>query len=156
MEYDRILQFLRELESRRVEYILVGALAMNVHGILRATEDIDLFLPRSQENLQRLKDALHAVWNDPEIEGIRAEDLEEQFGVIRYGPPDHRLVVDLITRLGDAFRYEDLQAETIRWEGVNVRVATPQTLYRMKKNTIRLQDKADAAELREKFGLPED
>lgn len=155
MEYERILQLLRELEKRRVKYILVGALAMNVLGILRATEDIDLFLPRDQENLQRLKDALRAVWNDPEIDGIRSEDLDGQYGVIRYGPPEERLVIDLITHLGDAFRYDDLEAETMLWEGVSVRVATPQTLYRMKKDTIRLQDKADAAQLREKFGLRE-
>ena len=38
-------------------------------------------------------------------------------------------------------------------EGVPVRVATPATLYRMKKDTLRPIDRADAAALREKFRL---
>lgn len=38
-------------------------------------------------------------------------------------------------------------------EGVAVRVATPATLYRMKKDTVRPIDRADAAALREKFGI---
>jgi len=82
--------------------------------------------------------------------------LSGAYGVVRYGPPNERLTVDLITHLGDAFRYEDLEARNVAWEGVMVRVATPETLYRMKRGTIRLQDRADAAQLREKFGLSEE
>jgi hypothetical protein len=41
-------------------------------------------------------------------------------------------------------------------EGVPVRVATPATLYRMKKDTVRPIDRADAAALRDKFRLAED
>ena len=36
---------------------------------------------------------------------------------------------------------------------VKVVVATPETLYKMKRDTIRLQDKADAQKLKQKFGL---
>jgi hypothetical protein len=36
---------------------------------------------------------------------------------------------------------------------VEVKVATPDTLYRMKRDTVRLRDKADAQVLKEKFGL---
>jgi len=32
-------------------------------------------------------------------------------------------------------------------------VVTPQTLYEMKRDTIRLKDKADAHALKERFGL---
>lgn len=38
-------------------------------------------------------------------------------------------------------------------DGVRVRVATPATLDRMKSGTVRLQDRADAARLREHFRL---
>jgi hypothetical protein len=34
-----------------------------------------------------------------------------------------------------------------------VKVATPETLYRMKRDTVRLRDKADAQALKDKFGL---
>jgi len=39
MELGRVVQFLHALESEGVEYVLVGAVALNVHGILRATQD---------------------------------------------------------------------------------------------------------------------
>lgn len=41
----------------------------------------------------------------------------------------------------------------MRYGEVEVNVATPETLYRMKRDTVRLRDKADAQVLREKFGL---
>jgi len=37
-----------------------------------------------------------------------------------------------------------------------VRVATPAALYRLKKGTIRLQDQAGAATLRERFNLKDE
>jgi len=37
-----------------------------------------------------------------------------------------------------------------------VRVATPAALYRLKKGTIRLQDQADTATLRERFNLKDE
>lgn len=40
--------------------------------------------------------------------------------------------------------------------GIEVSVVTPETLYRMKKDTVRLRDRADAERLRERFGFEED
>jgi hypothetical protein len=39
--------------------------------------------------------------------------------------------------------------------GLVIRVATPSMLYRMKRDTVRPQDRADALRLREAFGLDE-
>jgi hypothetical protein len=39
------------------------------------------------------------------------------------------------------------------FEGLEIRVATPAMLYRMKKDTVRWKDRIDAAALRERFGL---
>jgi len=148
-----VIQFLQALEREDVQYVLVGGVALNVHGIVRATQDLDIFVKPEQENVDRLKKALRAVWNDPDIEQIRYKELTGDYATIRYGPPDEDFVIDLMTRLGDAFRFDDLAAETVSWGGMNVKVATPETLYRMKKDTLRLIDRADAAELRERFGL---
>ncbi len=73
-----------------------------------------------------------------------------------YGPPGEEFVVDLLSRLGSTFTFEDLQVQTVLVEGVPIRVATPSTLYRMKKDTVRLIDRADAAALREKFGIKDE
>ncbi len=42
----------------RLEYALLGAAAMGVHGLVRATEDIDLFMRATADNVGRLRDAL--------------------------------------------------------------------------------------------------
>ena len=50
------------------------------------------------------------------------------------------------------FTIDDLEWKWQTHGGVPVRLATPRTIYRMKCDTLRPQDKMDAARLREKFG----
>jgi hypothetical protein len=61
--------------------------------------------------------------------------------------------IDIINRLGDVFGFDDIEVEYREIEGITIPVATPRMLYRMKKDRVRLQDKADAERLRERFGL---
>jgi Nucleotidyl transferase AbiEii toxin, Type IV TA system len=153
MEFERFLAVLRALERERVDYVLVGATALSLHGIVRATEDMDLFVRPASDNIDRLRRALRSVWDDPDIDQITVEDLAGEFPTIRYGPPGEDFVIDLLCRLGAAFGFHDLESEVVMVEGIKVSVATPATLYRMKKGTVRPIDRADAAALREKFGL---
>lgn len=153
MDLDRVFQILRAFEREGVRYVLVGGVALTIHGLVRATQDIDFFLPPDPDNVERVKAALKSVFSDPEIDTISAADLAGDYPTIRYGPPNELFVIDLIARLGTAFRYEDLEAEERVIEGVRVRVATPATLYRMKKDTIRPIDRADAEALKRRFGL---
>jgi hypothetical protein len=155
MDFDRFLELLGALEREGVDYVLVGGVAVNLHGIVRATEDIDLFVRPEVDNLERLKAALRAVWNDPVIDEITASDFLGDYPTLRYGPPDDDVIIDVLTRLGTRFRFEDLEGETLMLEGVKVRVATPATLLRMKTGTLRPIDRADARALAEKFGLKE-
>jgi hypothetical protein len=54
---------------------------------------------------------------------------------------------------GEFARYEDLEVQEIDHGGIKVRVATPRTLYWLKKGTVRDIDRFDAEALRQKFGL---
>ena len=108
------------------------------------------------ENISRMKTALKAIFpEDASIDEINAADLAGDYPVIRYNSPDGSLQIDILSRLGQAFSFADIQFEKKLYEGVPVRVATPEMLYRMKKDTARLQDRADAAALRELFSLEE-
>ncbi len=156
MLFERFLALLRALEREQVDYILIGGAAINLHGIVRATEDIDLFLHADAHNVQLLKRALRSVWDDPEIDQITAEDLGGTYPTVRYGPPGEDFVIDIISRLGTEFSFDDIQAERVRIEDVSVRVATPLALYRMKKRTVRPIDRADAMALRDKFSIGEE
>ena len=153
--FDRLAELLRALRDESVEYVLFGGQAINLHGIPRFTEDIDLFVRPTPQNVERLRLALRRVWDDPEIEGIRAEDLAGDYQVVRYGTPDG-FAVDLVARIGEAFAFEDLESEMLTIADVAVRIATPRMLYRMKKDTVRPIDHADAADLKAKFGIEEE
>ena len=49
-----------------------------------------------------------------------------------------------MTRLGEAFSYGDLEYQILDFSGIKIRIATPKTLFLMKKDTVRPQDKMDA------------
>lgn len=146
----------RALQRHGVEYLLVGGMAVNFHGLVRATEDIDLFVRPTRQNIEALKTALRDVWNDPSIEEITVEDLAGDYPVIRYGPPVGDYVVDIMARVGELFSFDDLEGSSFDRDGVSVQVATPLTLYKMKRDTVRHHDKADAHALKEKFGLEDE
>ena len=149
--FERVVALLHELRQQGVEYVLVGGLALGFHGLVRATEDVDLFIRPSPENVDRLKTALWNLWHDPDISEILCEDLAGDYPVIRYGPPGEVFVIDLLARLGEAFCFEDLEAEIKQSGTTMVSVATPRTLYRMKRDTVRPQDRVDAEALRQVF-----
>ena len=148
-----LLRLIAALNDAKVDYIVIGGAALNLHGLVRATEDVDLFVAPTSENIERLKIALRAVWNDPHIDEISHEDLCGDYPAVRYGPPEGNLYLDILTRLGEATRYDDLEAETIKVRDTAVRVATPMTLYRMKKDTVRAIDRADAQVLKDAFEI---
>jgi hypothetical protein len=129
---------------------------MAVQGLVRATRDIDVVVSADAENVERLKTALRELFDDPEIDSIRADELGGDYPAIQYVPPVGDFWIEILARLGEAFRFADLESEELVIEGVRVSVATPRMLYRMKKNTVRPQDRLDAEVLRERFSLQEE
>jgi hypothetical protein len=152
---DRLPEILAALNAEEVEYVLFGGQAVNLHGILRFTDDIDLFVSPTPQNVERLRRALRRLWTDPSIDEIRSEDLSGNYAVVRYGTPDE-FYIDIVARLGEAFVFEDVEATWLERGAVRARVATPQMLYRMKKDTVRPLDRADAADLKAKFRIEDD
>lgn len=142
----------RALAQRRVAYAVFGGVALGLHGLARATADLDIFLAPDPANIERLKLALGDVFRDPSIAEISAEDLCGDYPAVRYIPPDG-FGFDILTRLGQAFRFEDLEIETKVFGDVEVRVVTARTLWKLKKGTVRPVDRFDAGALAERFGF---
>ena len=153
MTFVEAMRILSAFERHGVAYVLVGSMAMAAQGIVRATRDIDVFVAADESNIARLKAALREVFDDPEIEHITAADLEGEYPAIQYVPPESDYWIDILARLGEAFRYAEVESEVVQIEGISVRVATPRMLYRMKRDTVRPQDRADAELLKQRFGL---
>ena len=157
MDRDEIMRALRAFELAGLEYVLIGAAAMGLHGLVRATEDLDLFIRATPENIEKLRSALRAAYdNDPNIDEISSDDLLGEYPAVRYVPPTGDLYFDVITRLGTVASFETMDAEVKEVDGMQIRVATPESLYRLKRGTVRSQDHADAAALRERFSLKDE
>jgi hypothetical protein len=48
------LPLLRALHERRIEHIVVGGFAVNAHGFIRVTKDLDIVPSPTRENLEKL------------------------------------------------------------------------------------------------------
>jgi predicted nucleotidyltransferase len=129
---------LRALHEEAVDYLLIGGYALYALGYQRGTVDIDLVLPASSEQGERVKRALLLL-----PDGV-AKDLDPAWfaegETIRVADA---FVVDLMfSACGET--YESLQpyAVTIDFDGVPVRTLTLEGLLRTKQ-TARDKDKID-------------
>ncbi len=156
MDVELTIKVLAALEREQVRYVVFGAVALAVHGLPRATEDLDLFIAPERDNIERLKAALRSVFADPCIDDITADDLLGEYPAVQYVPPEGPFHLDLLTRLGELYDFASLESERVTFAGVSVSVVTRKMLYRMKKATVRPKDWADAAAIAEEFGPQED
>jgi Nucleotidyl transferase AbiEii toxin, Type IV TA system len=83
VEYEIVLRVLAALEREGVRYAVFGAAALNLHGLARFTEDLDLFIAPDAENVEALKRALHSVFDDPQIDEISGTDLAGDYSAIQ-------------------------------------------------------------------------
>jgi nucleotidyltransferase AbiEii toxin of type IV toxin-antitoxin system len=156
MELKEALRVLASLEKEQVEYILIGGAAITFHGLVRSTEDLDFFVRPTADNIDRLRRALRAVYDDPLIDEISTEDLLGDYPSVRYYPPEGELFLDILTRIGEFATYDSLEFREVESNGVKIRLATPRTLYWLKKGTVREIDHIDAERLRQEFNLDDE
>jgi hypothetical protein len=133
-----LLRICAELNAVGAEYIVIGGMAMVLHGFNRGTEDIDLLVGRTAANMQRLRRAL-ATLPDNAVREVNDTDIEK-YGVVRVAD---EIVVDL---MGQAcgIDFEEAKSE-IDWrtiEGVRIPFASPRLLLRTKQ-TVREIDAID-------------
>jgi hypothetical protein len=156
MDFQLVKRVVAALEARGVNYALFGAAALNLHGLVRATEDLDVFVEPTAANIERLRAALKDVFDDPQVDEIRTEDLLGDYPSVRYVPPRDDFYLDILTRLGDVHTFAALETMRVSFEDLTVSVVTPRMLYRMKRDTVRPKDRIDAEALRRAFHLEEE
>ncbi len=149
--FGKFLELMASFEKNDVEYVLIGGIAINLHGFSRNTQDIDLFINPLEENINKFKKSLFEVFKDEEINEITLHELEK-YPVIRYGT-DSGFFIDIISKIGDKFMFNDLQYEIKNVDGIKVKLADLKTLYKLKEKTYREIDQLDLKFLKSKLGL---
>ena len=159
MEIRSIEAIIRALNSERVQYLIVGGLAVNAHGYERTTRDIDLVIGLEPENLKRGLRALLAIGYrfavPVTLEDVANAQLRETWRqeknmiVLKlWSDVHHRTPVDV-------FIYEPFDFSTeyrlARIEevgpGLPASIIRLEALLSMKRRAARPQDLADIADL---------
>jgi predicted nucleotidyltransferase len=139
--FNRFLEIIDALEKEKVDYVLIGGFAMVLYGMPRATQDIDIFIKHREENIERLQKALFTVFNNKDVFEITFSEFQN-YPVIRYGA-EEGYFVDILANIGSAFSFEDLKFEELTIEGHKIKIASVETLYKLKEKTLRAIDKSD-------------
>ena len=146
-EEDDLIKLCASLNSQGSKYIVIGGMAMNQHGMLRSTEDIDLLVESSRENQEKVRKALE-VLPDKAVREMAESDLDS-FTVVRVAD---EVVVDLmLAACGITYDEAVNEIEIREVGGVSIPFPSARLLLRMKQ-TYRDKDIADRMFLQHKLG----
>ena len=150
--------FFKKLNKERIDYVVIGGLAVNLHGIPRMTYDIDLAILLDTENIMttvtRLKN-----WGYLPRAPVRAEDLankEKRKSWIKeknmkaftfYSEKEPVGEIDLL--IDSPIPYGELRKRAVKFDifGTKVPVISIPDLIELKRNTGRKQDLSDVEHL---------
>lgn len=143
--FDETMGLLAELERHGVPYAVVGALALAIHGVPRATTDIDLLVRR---------DDVEAILEVARARGFRVQALPMRFSdgleVRRSSKVDATVMLTLdLLLVNENLEPVWASRERVATERGDVWVVSRQGLIEMKAWAGREQDLADIRRLRE-------
>jgi hypothetical protein len=139
-------EFIELLNSRGVDYVIVGAHSLAFHGRPRYTGDLDILIRPTIDNAAKLMEVLSEFGFGNA--GFKEADLVEAAQVLQLGRPPHR--IDLLTGLS-GLTVEEAFADKLAADidGLPVFVLSKENLIRNKRAVGRPQDLADLADLQQ-------
>jgi hypothetical protein len=132
-----------------VEFVIVGAYALALHGAPRASGDIDVYVRPSLENAVRVHAALLAFGAPLAAHGVVASDFARPGSVYQMGLPPRR--IDVLTEIS-GLDFDEVWASRVETEldGRAVSVIGREALIANKRAAARPKDLADVARLTKK------
>lgn len=147
-------KLLGRLLADEVGFIVVGGLAVTLNGYVRLTEDVDLLVDPSPENVARVIRSLSGFG-----EGFGGElspaDFGPEPGAIRIVEESENCQMDLFTILS-GLTYDDLIKDASVGElgGCRFHFASKTQLIRIKSGSVREKDRLDANAMRQLLDDP--
>lgn len=113
------LDLLRTFQADAVDFVIVGAHALAVHGVVRATGDLDVFVRPTPENAEHVYRALVRFGAPLKDHGPTADDLARPGTVYQMGLPPRR--VDVLNEISGP-SFDEVWARRIETELGGLRV----------------------------------
>jgi hypothetical protein len=137
-------EFLKLLNSNHVEYLLIGGYAVGIHGHIRATNDLDIWINATAENAGKIEQSLREFGFG--AAGLTANLFLEPNNVVRMGVPPMR--IEILTSIsGVQFAVCYAEKEMVQIEGLLVPVISLPRLRENKAASGRAKDLADLESL---------
>jgi predicted nucleotidyltransferase len=143
------LDLLRFLNEERVEYLVIGGMAVNYYGYHRSTGDLDVWVAISPENQERLATALKKFGFS--AQSVARRPLLEERKFIRIGEQPVRVEIHGGIS-GVDFNDCYPRAEVCSVQGIDVPVIGLQDLRKNKLAAGRTKDQADLEALPDDTG----
>ena len=136
--------FLSLLNKHQVEYLLIGGYAVGLHGYVRATNDIDVWIEASIQNAIKTESAIREFGFD--LPTLSPDRLIEKGQVTRMGHPPMRIEV-LNSISGVSFREAYARKLIVSIGTLEIPMISLQDLLVNKRCSGRTKDLADVEEL---------
>jgi hypothetical protein len=142
--FEKLLALLAE---SKVDFILVGGVAVTIQGYVRFTEDVDILIQDSAENKERLLLGL-ANYGEGFAKELTVDDFTDEEGAIRIIEEVEQCQIDIFTKM-NARKYDDvaIDADIFHVAGYEIKLASKASLIGWKSNSTREKDRIDAMAL---------
>jgi hypothetical protein len=133
-------EFLELLNSRGVDYLIVGAQSLAFHGRPRYSGDLDILVRSTQTNARILVDLLNEFGFGQS--GFAETDFLQPEHIIQLGRAPNR--IDLLTSISGVSTEEAFASKvSATFDGIPVSILSRHALIRNKRAVARPQDLAD-------------
>jgi hypothetical protein len=142
----RFGSLLVELVRADVDFAAVGGVAISLNGFVRGTEDVDILVHNSPDNLRKLLDCLKN-WGEGWARELKIEDFAVEEGSIRVMENfDLDIFVKMRGKTLDDFRPNLRYFDS---DGARIAYLSPADLIFLKEGSWREKDKLDVAAMKE-------
>jgi len=156
MFYEEIF---RELNKRKIDYVVVGGVAVVMHGVVRLTADLDLMLHLDEKNLTRFVEVMNELGYRPRVP-VKAESFidpenrkswieEKNMRVFSfYHPKKGIMLIDIF--INEPVPYNKVRKAAVKMKIGNLLIPTVsiEDLIKLKEISGRPQDIADIEALK--------
>ena len=137
--------FIQALNEQQVEYVLVGGMAVILHGYVRTTGDMDIWVNKTKLNYQRLVKA-YTQFGMPLFDMTESAFVSDQYDVWSIGAPPVKIEVMTAVK-GLNFNETSETAQVYEERGLRIRFIDVDHLIKAKKASGRFRDLDDIEQL---------